>query len=236
MITTLRETAIRALALIGALATGYAIAQDLRSADPATDPAAALGNRAASSERYPVPVATATPSIPNTLMEPISREARDRFLRGRLAQSSLSPRDLINLMAHKVAAKPGLTFDEVVESMKIRANKINLKFVGANLLWKEVAAMTGKPTPRVEIFSFCDALLVREMLDYSLEFVIFMPCRIAVVEDAHQKIWLVMLDWNPSWIEDMPNPDRLPDSLRNRARKLRHDLEDIIQAGASGDL
>ncbi|MDV7391435.1 DUF302 domain-containing protein, partial [Arthrospira platensis SPKY1] len=123
---------------------------------------------------------------------------------------------------------------DVVDSMKIRANKINLKFVGANPLWKEVAAVTGKPTPRVEIFSFCDAPLVREMLDYSLEFVIFMPCRIAVVEDARAQIWMVMLDWNPDWLEDAP--DRLPETLRNSARKLRQDLEDIIQAGARGDL
>lgn len=180
------------------------------------------------------PVTTGVPQTPNTMMPPITREARDRLMRDALAQSPLLLRDLINLMAHKVEAQPGLSFDEVVDSMKNRANKLNLKYVGANPLSKEVAAVTGKPTPRVEIFSFCDALLAREMLDYSLEFVIFMPCRIAVVEDAQQKIWLVMMDWNPDWLESTHKP--IPDTLRDGARRLRQKVEDIIQAGASGAL
>jgi uncharacterized protein (DUF302 family) len=180
------------------------------------------------------PVTTGVPLTPNTMMRPITREARDRLMRDTLAQSPLLLRDLINLMAHKVEAQPGLSFDEVVDSMKNRANKLNLKFVGANPLSKEVAAVTGKPTPRVEIFSFCDALLAREMLDYSLEFVIFMPCRIAVLEDAQQKIWLVMMDWNPDWLESTHKP--IPDTLRDSARRLRQTVEDIIQAGASGAL
>ena len=145
-------------------------------------------------------------------------------------------RDLINLLAYKVEAKPGLSYDDVVASMKARANKINFKFVGVNAIWKDVAATTGKPTPRVEIFNFCDANIARELLDYSLEFVIFLPCRIAVVEDAHQKIWLVMLDWDVRWVDDLPNPDRIPDSLRQGAIQLRQGLADIIQAGANGDL
>jgi uncharacterized protein (DUF302 family) len=180
------------------------------------------------------PVTTGAPLTPNTMMRPIPREARDRLMRDTLAQSSLLLRDLINLMAHKVEAQPGLSFDEVVDSIKNRANKLNLKFVGANPLSKEVAAVTGKPTPRVEIFSFCDALLAREMLDYSLEFVIFMPCRIAVVEDAQQKIWLVMMDWNPDWLESTNKP--IPDTLRDGARRLRQKVENMIQAGASGAL
>lgn len=223
MIITHCKIVISALASILVLATGDATAGNPPPSGSLTAPLA-------------IPVVPAAPIIANTLMEPITREARDRFMRDRLAQSPLSLRDMINLMAHKVEAKPGLTFDEVVDSMKIRANKLNLKFVGANPLWKEVTAITGKPTPRVEIFSFCDALLVRELLDYSLEFVIFMPCRIAVVEDAHQKIGLIMLDWNPDWIADTPHPHRLPDALRDSARKLRQGLEEIIQAGANGDL
>lgn len=190
----------------------------------------------AATQPAPLSSPAAAPFIANSVMEPISRETRDRWVRDRLAPSPLSLRDLSNLLAHKAAAKPGLSFDEVVESMKLRANKLNIKSVGTNAVWKEVAAITGKPTPRVEIFSFCDALLVREMLDYSLESVIFMPCRIAVVEDAQRKIWLMMLDWNPDWLDTAPNPNRLPDALRENARKLRQGLEEILQAGANGDL
>ena len=94
----------------------------------------------------------------------------------------------------------------------------------------------GKPTPRVEVYSFCDAIVARELLDYSLEFVIFLPCRIAVVEDANGRIWLAMLDWDVSWIDTTPNPNRIPESLRQAASRLRQGMEQIIQAGASGAL
>jgi uncharacterized protein (DUF302 family) len=128
-------------------------------------------------------------SLPNTMMDPITPEARRTFLQTSLAQSPLSIRELINLVTYKVAAQPGLSWDDVITSMKLRANKINLKFIGTHPVHKEIEAMTGKPTPRVEIYHFCDALLARELLDYSLEFAAFLPCRIAVVEDAQRKIW-----------------------------------------------
>ena len=86
------------------------------------------------------------------------------------------------------------------------------------------------------IYHFCDALLARELLDYSLEFAVLLPCRIAVVEDAQQKIWLTMLDWDVSWTEAASSPERLPDSVYQAASRLRKGLEEIIQAGASGAL
>jgi uncharacterized protein (DUF302 family) len=92
-----------------------------------------------------------------------------------VARSSLSLRERINLMTYKVEAQPGLSWDDVISSMKQRANKINLKFIGAQQVHKEIEAITGKPTPRVEIYHFCDALLARELLDYSLEFAVFYP-------------------------------------------------------------
>lgn len=228
-----------ALALAFTLASGSALAQYGSSA-PATSKSAPQQPAGKGSytlpDKYPVPVPEARQHTPNTMLDPITPEARNRFVQSSLALSPLSLRDLINLLAYKVEAKPGLSYDDVVASMKARANKINFKFVGVNAIWKDVAATTGKSTPRVEIFNFCDANIARELLDYSLEFVIFLPCRIAVVEDAHQKIWLVMLDWDVRWVDDLPNPDRIPDALRQGAIQLRQGLADIIQAGANGDL
>ncbi|QLP96420.1 MAG: hypothetical protein HZY79_02010 [Rhodoblastus sp.] len=73
------------------------------------------------------------------------------------------------------------------------------------------------------------------LLDHSLEFVIFLPCRIALVEDADKKLWLVMLDWDVRWIDAAPNPNKVPDRLYEAAVKLRAGMEDIIRAGASGE-
>jgi uncharacterized protein (DUF302 family) len=208
------------------LAAGGALAQ-------ATN---AHGGAAAIPQESPLPSPTVQPFTPNTMMDPVTPEARRKFMRNAVARSSLSLRERINLVAYKVEAQPGLSWDDVISSMKQRANKINLKFIGVQQVHKEIEAITGKPTPRVEIYHFCDALLARELLDYSLEFAVLLPCRIAVVEDARQRIWLSMLDWDVSWTDAAPNPERLPDSLYQAAARLRNDLEAILQAGANGAL
>lgn len=187
-------------------------------------------------DKYSFPAPTKKEHRPNTMMEPITPEARTRFIQSMMAGNPLSLRDMINLMTYKVQAKAGLSYDDVVSSMKQRANKLNFKFVGSNAIYKDVSAITGKSTPRVEIFSFCDALVARELLDYSLEFAIFLPCRIAAVEDADQRIWLLMLDWDVSWMDTSPHPDRMPDSLHQSAARLRQALSEIMRAGAEGEL
>lgn len=187
-------------------------------------------------EKFSAPAPAAKEHRPNTVMDPITAEARTRFIQSLMAGNPLSLRDMINLMTYKVEAKPGLSYDDVVSSMKQRANKLNFKFVGSNAIYKDVSALTGAATPRVEIFNFCDALVARELLDYSLEFAIFLPCRIAAVEDADARIWLLMLDWDVSWLDTSPNPDRMPESLRKSAARLRQGLADIIRAGGNGDL
>lgn len=216
------------LAMSFSLVTGGALAQ----------PAHATSTRSGCilTEKSSLPAPAVQPSTPNTMLEPVTREARRQLIESSLAQSPFSLRQLINLMTHKVEAQSGLSWDDVIASMKQRANKINLKFMGAHPVHKEVEAITGKPTPKVAIYHFCDALLARELLDYSLEFAVFLPCRIAIVEDAQQKIWLTMLDWDVSWTDAAPGPERLPDSVYQAASRLRKGLEEIIQAGANGAL
>lgn len=153
-----------------------------------------------------------------------------------LAQPTQDLKAFFSVLTYKVRANEGLSFDDVVISMRQRANKINLKMVGINPLWREVTATTGKPTPRVEIYSFCDALVARELMDYSFESIIFMPCRVGVAEDADGKIWLMTLNWNLVWIEKMTQNDPMSPSLEKNIRRLINSLTDVIQAGATGHL
>ncbi|GBG01772.1 hypothetical protein AZSI13_10990 [Azospira sp. I13] len=221
--TKLRQSARALLCAVGALGT------------LAAPPVLAQSSYAVP-EKYTAPAPAKKQFTPNTVMDPITPEARKRFMQSGTAFNPLSVRDMVNLLAYKVEAKPGVSYDDVVASLKARANKLNFKFVGVNSIYKDVAALTGKPTPKVEVFNFCDAQLARDILDYSLEFVIFFPCRIAVVEDAAGKVWLVMLDWDVSWFDGSPNPNTLPDNVRQGAERIRKSLEEIIQAGANGDL
>jgi uncharacterized protein (DUF302 family) len=172
---------------------------------------------------------------PNTMMPQISLEARRNFMQAMGAWNPLSIREMMNLMVDKMPAKAGLTFDEVAETLKRRANDKNFKFVSHNPLSKDVTAITGKPTPRVEIFSFCDAMVARKLLDYSLESVAFLPCRISIVEDADKKIWLVTQDWDLLWMDNSPNPDTFDDELRKEALRLRSAMYEMMKAAASGE-
>jgi uncharacterized protein (DUF302 family) len=136
----------------------------------------------------------------------------------------------------KVPVKNGVTFDDAVESLKLRANTRNFKFVGHSPLSKEVEAQTGKPALRAEIFSFCDALTARAFIDVSLDFAAFLPCRVAIVEDTSKKIWVISMMMDMSWLNTGQGGPAVPEKLRNRAMEIIDIMNDMVQASASGDI
>ena len=173
---------------------------------------------------------------PNTVTEPFPREARAAMMSNAAMQNPWSLRQVFNFMTHKVKAKEGLTFDEIIEAMDSRAIEENLKKSGHNMIWKEVAAKTGQPTPRIEILQYCDAMVARMVMDYSPEFSIFLPCRISVLEDAKGDIWLMTLDWDVSWLNFVWHPDsQLDQDLKKSGMRIRDAMLSIVNAGATGD-
>jgi uncharacterized protein (DUF302 family) len=182
------------------------------------------------------PTRPAEEHVPNTVHESISPAARANFVSSMMAVNPFSLRDMIAMMAVKYPAKEGLSYDDVVEAMKVKANEINFKLVGHNPLWKDIVAITGRnDTPRVEFFSFCDAVIAREILDYVLEFAVFLPCRVAVVEDANKKIWVMTLDWDVRWLDASKNPNKFSDQLREKSIMVRDSIDKIMRAGALGE-
>lgn len=224
---------------IAALSAGLLCAQTATAADapkPAKPPMPAAAPAMMPFNIQMPPTRPKEAAVPNTMRESISPEARANFIGSLMAVNPFSMQEMIAMMAVKYPAKEGLSFDDVVESMKTKANEINFKFVGHSPLWKDVVAISGKTdTPRVEFFSFCDAMVARELLDLSLEFAIFLPCRVAVVEDAHKKIWLLTLDWDVKWLDTSKNPNQISDSLRKKAIMVREAIDKIMKAGAAGD-
>ncbi len=136
----------------------------------------------------------------------------------------------------KVPVKQGVSFDDAVESLKLRANTRNFKFVGHSPLSKEIEAQTGKPALRAEIFSFCDALTAREFIDVSLDFAAFLPCRVAILEDQSKKIWIVSMMMDMSWLDAGKGAPPVPEKLRNRAKEIIDIMNDMIKAASTGDL
>jgi uncharacterized protein (DUF302 family) len=172
----------------------------------------------------------------NRVMPPVPPAQKKQFYDQMVGISSLSMRDLFNFMTAKIKADEELSFDDVVEAMELKANDVNFKKVGHNEFWKDVGAITGMATLRIEILQFCDAAVGRRMLDFSPEFSIFIPCRITVLEDATGDIWLMTLDWDVSWLARAWQPgSQLDPELVKDAVRIRDAMTQIMQAGASGD-
>ncbi len=131
----------------------------------------------------------------------------------------------------KMPLAQGVSLADAAESMKLRANLLNMKLVAELPLSKQVEAITGKPERLATIYQFCDAMTARKMLDYSLDFAAYLPCRIALVEDEKGQGWLVMMDLNL-----LINAANLQPELKAKAIEVRDNLENIMRAGANGDL
>jgi uncharacterized protein (DUF302 family) len=151
--------------------------------------------------------------------------------------AKLDAREALNHFAIKYKARPGLSFDDVVEAMMLRANRLNLKHVGSNLLWKDFRATLGDNTaPRIEVFSFCDIATARELLKAIPEMSVFLPCRITVMEDADKAIWVLTLDWDIAWLDQAGIDSGLSPGLRASAREIRNKLDEVMRAAANGEL
>jgi len=128
------------------------------------------------------------------------------------------------------ALAAGVSMDEAVESMKLRANLLNMKLVAEMPLSKQVEAM-GEKSHRMEIYQFCDPLTAMHMVEADIRFAAYLPCRIALVEDDKGQGWLVMM--NPDL---MLRSGNLTDELREQATRVKDNLLEIMEAGANGDL
>ncbi|QLP96419.1 MAG: hypothetical protein HZY79_02005 [Rhodoblastus sp.] len=122
--------------LLALLAALVALPADAQTYAPAPPPPLAPAPAASPTrpDKFPIPAPELKERRANTMMDPITPQARMKFIQSSLALSPFSVRDLINLMAYKTPVKPGVDYDDVVAAMKQRANKINFKFVGVNAL------------------------------------------------------------------------------------------------------
>ena len=150
----------------------------------------------------------------------------------------MDAREAMNHFAVKFKAKPGLSFDEVVESHdaarqpgqpEIRRQQPDVEG------FSEPCSATPS-APRVEVFSFCDIAIGRDLLKVIPEMVVFLPCRIAVMEDADKNIWVLMLDWDITWLDLAGKQMGMTPELRQGALDIREKMESVMRAGANGEL
>ena len=178
---------------------------------------------------------------PYEMSRVIPPEEKEKLMKQMMPMMNLVTRmdvkDVMNLMTIKYQAKEGLSFDDVVESMKLRANQLNFKMVGHSPMWKDIQAVLGDTSaPRMEVFHYCDIAAGREVMKYAPESIVFLPCRIAVMEDADKKIWVLTLDWNTAWLDSISGKMGAPTELMKYATDIRDKMDNIMRAAAAGDL
>ncbi|WP_018078418.1 DUF302 domain-containing protein [Thiobacillus denitrificans] len=134
---------------------------------------------------------------------------------------------------YKVPIERGVSLTDAADSMRLRANALNLQLVAELPLSRQVEAVTGQPQRTITIFQFCDAVTAKTLIDVDLDFAVYMPCRIAMIEDAKGQGWLLMMDVN---VDMLAKEKRVPQALKDRINAVRKALLEIMQAGAKGEL
>ncbi|MGV6811741.1 MAG: DUF302 domain-containing protein [Brevirhabdus sp.] len=224
-----------------ALTAGFgAVAQEAEEFDNSltyAGPDAGVGPDWMPEGGYQMPAGSKQDFPPNTVQTSvISAEAKLNMMQTMMMANPMSLRQMMNMMVAKKKVVEGVSFEEVIESMDLRANFMNMKKVGHNTPWKVIEATTGEPSPKIEMLSYCDIPTMRDIVDYVPEFGVFVPCRITVLEDAAGDLWIMTMDWDVRWLDTSPNPNKISPELREKAIKVREAIESIMEAGANGDL
>ncbi|MBF0470710.1 MAG: DUF302 domain-containing protein [Gammaproteobacteria bacterium] len=148
-----------------------------------------------------------------------------------MMQDLLETHNAAEATVWKVPVEPGLSAEDVEESMKMVANELNFSNVGELPLYKDVEAKTGEPYRFVKFYLFCDSLIAKQMLDYSDAFSAYMPCRISMVEDQEGKLWLYTLNMDMM----IHGGEPLEPELKKSAIEVREKMLEIMHRGAKGD-
>jgi uncharacterized protein (DUF302 family) len=178
--------------------------------------------------RFP-PLAACAVAFAMALSAPAAWAAAPKPVADKSAKASPSAQPGV----YQLAVERGVSLDDAAESMRLRANALNLKLVAELPLSKQVEAMTGKAQRTVTIFQFCDAVTAMELIDMSIDFATYMPCRIALIEDASGQGWLIMTDIN---VDLVAKEKHLQQDLTARIKTVRDGLIEIMRAGAKGEL
>jgi uncharacterized protein (DUF302 family) len=130
----------------------------------------------------------------------------------------------------KVPVEADVSADDAIESMKLRANILNIKLVAELPLSQQIKAM-GEKSRRIEIYQFCDALTAKNMVEYNMSFAAYLPCRITLVEDEKGKLWLLTMN-----LDMFIKHPKFDARLKQEAVRVRDTLMEIMNAGAKGEL
>jgi len=135
----------------------------------------------------------------------------------------------IEQTVYKVRVEDGVSPSDVQLSILSKGSELNMKFVSHQPLSEELQAR-GVETGQIDIFQFCNPMDARQMIDANIIFVAYMPCRIALVEDKNNQLWLMMID-----LDMIINNTKLSEDIKKLADLISSKLKIIIDAARLGE-
>jgi uncharacterized protein (DUF302 family) len=124
-----------------------------------------------------------------------------------------------------------VSMDDAIESLIERANELQIKLVGHQRV-SETFKRLGLPNVRrMEIFQFCKPQVAKLLLENNISMAAYMPCRIALVEDQDGRAWFVTVK-----LDLFLKSAKLPEEVLKLGIQMQNNLQEMIEAGANGDL
>lgn len=131
----------------------------------------------------------------------------------------------------KVRVADGLSFEDVEQSIQSLAHDYNIRDVGNLPLGDQITAMRGTPWRKLKIYLYCNPLTAAKMVEYSEAYSAFLPCRIALVEDAAGALWLYTMNMDMMIEGGRP----LPGAVRPAAEEVRGIMRGLLDRAAAGE-
>lgn len=126
--------------------------------------------------------------------------------------------------------KAGVTAEDIAQAFASVAAEENIKAVGELPLSKELEARTGQKQKLLKVYSFCNPVTARTMVDFSPHMSAYLPCRVTVLE-KEDGLWLYTL--NMDMMVRMGR--KLPPDLRAAAMKVRNTIWKMMERGSKGE-
>ena len=128
-----------------------------------------------------------------------------------------------------------VTPEDIEDALMSVATEMNIKAVGVLPLSDELQAR-GMETGYLKVYSFCNPVTARKMVDFAPHMSAYLPCRITVVEQKNpetgkSELWLYTL--NMDMMVKMGK--KLPPELKKEAVHVRNTIWKMMEAGATGD-
>ena len=148
-----------------------------------------------------------------------------------MAKVLLETGDIAKATVRKVKVADGIKPDELVESLNSVATEMGIKPVGDLPLSKEVSLRTGKKQRYVRVLSYCNPMIAIEMVEFSMAYGAYLPCRIVIMEDEKGDLWLYTLDLDMMIHGGQP----LPPKMLKYGNQVKKTIYTMMDRAASGE-